>query len=60
MIITQKERRSMEEIKSISITDKDGNLIANITIKWETKEIEVISDKEYEVVETNEVSDKRN
>ena len=48
------------EEKSISITDKDGNLIANITIKWETKEIEVISDKEYEVVETNEVSDKRN
>lgn len=50
----------MEEIKNISITDKDGNLIANIAIKWETKEIEVISDKEYEVVETNEVSDKRN
>lgn len=50
----------MKEIKNISITDKDGNLIANIAIKWETKEIEVISDKEYEVVETNEVSDKRN
>lgn len=50
----------MDEIKNISITDKDGNLIANIAIKWETKEIEVISDKEYEVVETNEVSDKRN
>lgn len=50
----------MEEIKNISITDKDGNLIANIAIKWETKKIEVISDKEYEVVETNEVSDKRN
>lgn len=50
----------MEEIKNISITDKDGNLIVNIAIKWETKEIEVISDKEYEVVETNEVSDKRN
>lgn len=50
----------MEEIKNISITDKDGNLIMNISIKWETKEIEVISDKEYEVVETNEVSDKRN
>ena len=50
----------MREIKNISITDKDGNLIANIAIKWETKEIEVISDKEYEVVETNEVSDKRN
>lgn len=50
----------MEEIKNISITYKNGNLIANIAIKWETKEIEVISDKEYEVVETNEVSDKRN
>jgi hypothetical protein len=50
----------MEEIKNISITDNDGNLIANIAIKWETKEIEVISDKEYKVVETNEVSDKRN
>ncbi|MDD7410172.1 hypothetical protein [Fusobacterium gastrosuis] len=49
----------MEEIKSISITDKNGNLIANIAIKWETKEIEVISDKEYEVVEMNEVSDKK-
>ena len=50
----------MEEIKNISITDNDGNLIANIAIKWETKEIEVISDKEYKVVETNKVSDKRN
>ena len=49
----------MEEIKNISITDKNGNLIANIAIKWETKEIEVISDKEYEVVEMNEVSDKK-
>lgn len=50
----------MEEVKNISITDKNGNLIANIAIKWETKEIEVISDKDYKVVEMNEVSDKRN
>ena len=50
----------MEEIKNISITDNDGNLIANIAIKWETKEVEVISDKEYEVVEMNEVSDSGN
>jgi hypothetical protein len=50
----------MEEIKNISIKDKNENLIANIAIKWETKEIEIISDKEYEVVEMNEVSDKRN
>jgi hypothetical protein len=49
----------MEEIKNISITDKNGNLIENIAIKWEKKEIEVISDKEYEVVEMNEVSDKK-
>lgn len=49
----------MEEIKSISITDKKGNLIANIAIKWETKEINVISDKEYKVIEMNEVSDKK-
>ena len=49
----------MAEVKNISITDKNGNLIANIAIKWETKEIEVISDKKYEVVEMNEVSDKR-
>lgn len=41
----------MAEVKNISITDKNGNLIANIAIKWGTKEIEVISDKEYEVVE---------
>lgn len=47
----------MKEVKNISITDRNNNLIANISIKWETKEIEVISDKEYEVVETNEVSD---
>lgn len=49
----------MKEVKNISITNKKGKLIANIAIKWETKEIEVISDKEYVVVETNEVSDKK-